>query len=330
MKKLLCLSISGLFLFTTSINAQKSTKEQPKYPALAKELVKMRHTDQKLRIKWSKMVQQGKNKGKKYEKLTDRLIKADSSNTARMKEIIAQYGWPTRELVGNGPSSSAWLLVQHADRDPLFQIKCLPLLKAAVDQEQTNPRNYAYLYDRVQVAKGDRQLYATQSTTNNGLEQGFFQTIEDEANVQKRRTEMNIDQHIEDYAKALGFEYEVPTPEEAIEREKALVEKYKTNLEKAQAAMKSKDYESAAEYYLVLNETNGATQTKDYIEIARALSLAQHKDAYLGTYALIKAAIRGYEKIDEFEADRDFDYLREVSMRNWENLMSIVKDLSSQ
>ena len=59
----------------------------------------MRHNDQKLRIKWSKMIQQGKNEGKKYEKLTDRLIKADSSNTERMKAIVAQYGWPTRTLV---------------------------------------------------------------------------------------------------------------------------------------------------------------------------------------------------------------------------------------
>ncbi|MEM6700658.1 MAG: DUF6624 domain-containing protein [Bacteroidota bacterium] len=330
MKKLLCLFFSGIFLFTTSANAQKSTKEKPKYPELAKELVKMRSNDQKLRIKWSKMIQEGKNEGKKYEKLTDRLIKADSSNTERMKEIVAQYGWPTRALVGNGASSSAWLLVQHADRDPLFQIKCLPLLKAAVDQEQTNPRNYAYLYDRVQVAKGDMQLYATQSTTNNGLKQGFFQTIEDEANVQKRRAAMNIDQHIEDYAKALGFDYKVPTPEEAMQREQALLEKYQENLEQAQAAMKNKDYESAAEHYLVLNETNGATQTTDYVEMARALSLAKHKDAYLGTYALIKAAIRGYEQMDEFEMDQDFEYLKEVSPRNWGNLRRIMKELEKK
>lgn len=330
MKKLLCLFLSGFFLFTTSIKAQKSAKEKPKYPELAKELVNMRNNDQKLRGKWSKMIQQGKNKGKKYDQLTNRLVKADSSNTERMKEIIAQYGWPTRELVGNGPSSSAWILVQHADRDPLFQMKCLPLLKEAIDQKQTNPRNYAYLYDRVQVAKGSRQLYATQSTTNNGLKQGFFQTIEDEANVQKRREEMNIDQHIEAYAKALGFEYKIPTAEEAIEREKALVKKYEINLQKAQVAMKNKDYETAAEHYLILEETNGVTQTADYVEIARALALAEHKDAYLGAYSLIKAAIRGYEQIDEFETDEDFEYIKKVSPRNWSNLMRIVKKLSNQ
>ncbi|MEL6720361.1 MAG: DUF6624 domain-containing protein [Bacteroidota bacterium] len=222
MRNLICCFLCGLFLFPISIAAQNNKKEQVKYPELAKELVKMRAKDQKFRKKWAKMIQKRKNEGKKYETLTNLLIKTDSSNTERMKIIVAQYGWPTRDLVGNGASSSAWLLVQHADRDPLFQMKCLPLLKAAADNGQTNPRNYAYLYDRVQVAKGERQLYATQSTTNNGLKQGFFQTIEDESNVQKRREEMNINQHIEEYAKVLGFEYTVPTVAEAIEREKAL------------------------------------------------------------------------------------------------------------
>ena len=163
--------------------------------------------------------------------------------------------------------------------------------------------------------------------TNNGLKQGFFQTIEDESNVQKRREEMNIDQHIEDYAKALGFDYKLPTTEEAIEREKALQEKYETNLQKAQIAMKNKDYTTAATHYFIVEESYGFTQPEDYVEMARALALAKHEDAYLGAYSLIKAAIQGYDQIKEIEADSDFEYIKEMTPRNWRNFLRIVKEL---
>jgi len=52
----------------------------------------------------------------------------DRDNTARMREIIAQYGWPGRELVGDAGAHAAWLLVQHADADKTFQRKCLDLM----------------------------------------------------------------------------------------------------------------------------------------------------------------------------------------------------------
>jgi len=126
---------------TSPINAQDI-----KYPDLAKEIRSMRDDDQKLRRKWSKMTKKGKSKSKKYKSLTEKLIAKDINNTVRMKEIIDQYGWPTYDLVGERSSNNAWLLVQHADRDPLFQMKCLPLLKTAVDEGQANPSNYAYLY----------------------------------------------------------------------------------------------------------------------------------------------------------------------------------------
>lgn len=44
----------------------------------------------------------------------------DKQNTARMKEIIRQHGWPGRTLVGEEAAQGAWLLVQHADHDVEF------------------------------------------------------------------------------------------------------------------------------------------------------------------------------------------------------------------
>lgn len=215
---------------------------------------------------------------------------------------------------------------------------CFPLLKAAVDKQQSDPSNYAYLYDRVQIAKGEKQLYATQSTTNNGLVTGHFQPIEDESNVQKRRTEMHVrllgigsasptNETVEAYAEALGFEYKVPSKEEAIQRDKAWARAYEENIEMAQQAMKSKDFSNAIDYYNIAIQSHGYIQTEDYVNLARAISISKHKNCSGAFYYLIKAAIRGYERIDEFDTHEDFENIKLANPDNWLDLMTVVDEL---
>jgi len=37
-------------------------------------------------------------------------------NTARLKEIVSRYGWPTISMVGEEGAEAAWLLAQHSER----------------------------------------------------------------------------------------------------------------------------------------------------------------------------------------------------------------------
>ena len=295
---------------------------------LSKEILNMKKEDQNLRKQYANLIKKGKTKSDKFKKVVDELIDIDRNNTARMNEIIDEYGWPTYDLVGRGASNAAWLIVQHADRNPLFQAKCLPLLKAAMDRGQATPYTYAYLYDRVQLAFGRKQLYATQSTTNNGLREGFFQPIEDEANIQIRRDEMGIEPHVEEYASSMDFVYTIPNKEEAVRRALAFANSYKENVVKAKAAMKSKDYTKAVEFYQVALESDGYTKTEDYVEYARAISLSNHEECSWAAYFLRKAAIRGYENYGEFDTHPDFKNIKEANENNWFDLMQIVKQLN--
>jgi hypothetical protein len=43
------------------------------------------------------------------------MLAIDSENTARMKEIVKQYGRPGPEFVGQDGTEAAVLLVQHSD-----------------------------------------------------------------------------------------------------------------------------------------------------------------------------------------------------------------------
>jgi hypothetical protein len=53
----------------------------------------------------------------------------DRARTERLKWIIAQYGWPTFDLVGEDGADAAWLIAQHSDLDPEFQQEALNLIK---------------------------------------------------------------------------------------------------------------------------------------------------------------------------------------------------------
>jgi len=54
-------------------------------------------------------------------------------------------------LVGKKASQGAWLIAQHADHDLKFQKKCLKLLAEKLKIKKVEPRNFAYLTDRVLV-----------------------------------------------------------------------------------------------------------------------------------------------------------------------------------
>lgn len=87
---------------------------------------------------------------------------ADGATTARMKQIIARYGWPGKNLVGKDGAENAWLLVQHADRDCPFQASCLLLMQKAAASGEASPDDVALLTDRVLIRQGKKQFYGTQ------------------------------------------------------------------------------------------------------------------------------------------------------------------------
>ena len=86
----------------------------------------------------------------------------DADNTAWLKAQVRQFGWFTVARDGEQASEAAWLLVQHADRDPTFQEEVLAILAKLQDSGANTRINYAYLADRVAVNAKRPQTYGTQ------------------------------------------------------------------------------------------------------------------------------------------------------------------------
>ena len=138
-----------------------------------------------------------------FEKLAAAAHKADSDNTAWLKQVVENHGWPTRTLVGNDGASAAWLLVQHADADRKFQRKCLELM-VKLPKAEISQTDIAYLLDRVLLAEGKKQVYGTQFDTVNGKLQP--RPLEDEANVDKLRSAVGLPP-LAEYAKQMEKVY---------------------------------------------------------------------------------------------------------------------------
>jgi hypothetical protein len=133
-----------------------------------------------------------------------RMAEADAQNTMWLDEIIRQQGWPTKSLVGEDGAQAAFLIVQHSPA-PQFQKKCLELLERAVNQNEADIINLAYLTDRIRTFEGKPQVYGTQGQTNaDGLIIPF--PIEDEEHVDERRKAIGLEP-IAEYFKNMNESY---------------------------------------------------------------------------------------------------------------------------
>jgi hypothetical protein len=113
----------------------------------------------------------------------------DRANTARLREIVAEHGWPGHHLVGEAAAHAAWLLAQHAPPD--FQEECLPLLEDAVARGDASARDLAYLTDRVLMHRGQPQVYGTQYIDRDGVL--TLWTVREPADLGERRAALGLE-----------------------------------------------------------------------------------------------------------------------------------------
>jgi hypothetical protein len=176
-----------LLLLTSGMQARQATTPSITKPKLGQELLKRVAEDQGIR---NELIKSGIDHPD--EALLKRMKKIDAVNTSRAKTIIRRYGWPGPELVGQDGTDAFFLLVQHADH--AFQKEVLPLVQKAYRTGILTGQSYALFTDRVLIGDGKPQRYGTAAKPFdqwNGTEP-VFESMEDEANVDKRRAEVGL------------------------------------------------------------------------------------------------------------------------------------------
>jgi hypothetical protein len=180
---------------------------------LAKTIDSLYDADQAVQIRLMQMSQ--RNAPQDSLKMQDSLKKATYVNGIHVsKKIYAQYGYPTPKLVGADASHHFFVLIQHADSDPHFQVEMLPVLDKLSKSGDISRKDYAYLYDRVQHNTKGKQLYGTQPAydksgnlfdSNNKII--YPPDLADPENVDKRRKEVGlgpIEEYYESILQMLG------------------------------------------------------------------------------------------------------------------------------
>lgn len=112
-------------------------------------------------------------------------------NAKILNDIIDSIGYPTINKVGKEAGEAAWLVIQHSIAQPEFMKKCAELLKNVVQKNQADPKNLAYLTDRIAVFEGKPQRYGTQFDwdENGNLSPNFF---DDLIKVNERRKSIGL------------------------------------------------------------------------------------------------------------------------------------------
>jgi len=155
-----------------------------KYSELAIKIIELKKEDLLLR---NKLIQDGKL-GDGYDRDMEKL---HDKNAKILNAIIDEIGYPTIDKVEEEANDAAWLVVQHSIGHPDFMKKCLSLLEDAVSENKANPKQLAYLLDRIAVFEGRPQLYGTQFDwqENGKLEPNQF---DDLSKVDQRRQSIGL------------------------------------------------------------------------------------------------------------------------------------------
>jgi hypothetical protein len=162
----------------------------PTNPTLRAELLRLYDDDRRVR---RELVETGQLYGSHLPKdwYHPRMAATHARNSTRLREILAEHGWPGRSLVGDDGAEAAWSIAQHAVLDVDLQRQALALLEAAAVAGEAEPAHMAMLTDRVRMAGGQPQVYGC---IHIGNEQGELvpYAIEDPEHVEARRAAVGL------------------------------------------------------------------------------------------------------------------------------------------
>jgi len=123
--------------------------------ALRRELIAMREEDFRVR-------QELMDAGELGGAYVPRMEAIHVKNAARLRELIAEHGWPAEDVAGKDGAEAAWIVVQHAVGEPEFQRRALDLLNAAAAEGRTPAWHAAYLEDRIALYEERPQRFGSQ------------------------------------------------------------------------------------------------------------------------------------------------------------------------
>lgn len=193
--------------------SQKTDRTVPAVTVRA-ELLIMMTAEQQARDEFDSIVAEFGWRTPQADSASAKEVRVDRANQARLKEIVTEFGWPGRSLVGDEAALGAFLILQHAELS--VQQEYLPLFKAAANEGEVPPMHLAMVQDRVLMRQGEDQIYGTQMWNDPSTGELGLYPVRDSANVDIRRDSVGLGP-IRDYLLSFGIDPDTMTTESPYE-----------------------------------------------------------------------------------------------------------------
>ena len=193
------------------------------YKDIAEKIIDLKNADLALR---DKLI----NEGKLGDGYNEEMKILHNKNAQILDKIMNIIGYPTAEKVGKEASDATWLIIQHSTEQPEFMKRSAELLKTAVKNNKADPRNLAYLTDRIAVFQDQPQRYGTQFDWD---ENGNLSphTVDDAIKVNKRRKSIGLNT-LEEQTEVIRIQAlrEKQSPPTDLEKRKREMEEWKKSV----------------------------------------------------------------------------------------------------
>ncbi len=122
---------------------------------------------------------------------------ADDANLNTLLAMLPPEGWFLKSRYGEGPSQTAFLIIQHSNLEQWRRF--VPVLEPLVAAGEVDGAQFGLMYDRLAVNEGRPQRYGTQVTCKSGRWVVDYDNLEDPANADRRRAEAGFPHTLAQY-----------------------------------------------------------------------------------------------------------------------------------
>ena len=191
-----CLSPDEVKRFTDQLESNSTRSLDQK---LSEHLLKLEAREQE-------RIQSNVADNKSGETILKTLRSSRQETSNELCAIVKQYGWPTRELVGDQGEEAAFFLLRNS-ASPDLQRDLLPVIIALTKKGEVRKAQFATYIDRLRTTAGLKQLFGTQATIKDGFLVLF--PISDEAHVDALRKQYELPP-VRVYVRGLEQLYRLP------------------------------------------------------------------------------------------------------------------------
>ena len=113
-----------------------------------------------------------------------------ASNIVKIDEILAQYGYPGEEIIGEAGGYALFSMIQHSNEQT--RPKYVPIMKKAVQQGHCRARYLTSIEDRIATDRGALQIYGNQVKYYPETKTFDVWPIQNPAEVDQRRAKVGL------------------------------------------------------------------------------------------------------------------------------------------